>query len=402
MGVVLVLLKGALPLAGDGLILGAFLADEVAGLHCCQSLRLVGNFIANLCHGSRWNYLGHLRDRGYSTKGSVMMVLQELLERAAVRLVIGSNTVLLLRIGPRQLIIVTSTVLAEVPRHTSSDVLAILPSLRLMESLLVVVMISVGQIHAIGAVQGSGAKGSMCMARCSIGSWRAIDGVPRLRIARLSRDGNTMSDLIIPELRQVGRARQLMRLGLSKSVVTDNMVRHSMIIHTDSLLDKTLWLESVGVDERANVFSVLGWNLRAATVRMRWLSILQCALLLTRRERRVKFSVQEKVSENSARAPVDAISPAPDTRRGFRVDEDAATSDQALAFPVMWTARNMIQVSSQDSFDKHKGIFSGPDEAVPSHLEWDSWSLSVWHFLWMLDGVELENELELRCIEFIP
>lgn len=129
-----------------------------------------------------------------------------------------------------------------------------------------------------------------------------------------------------------------MRLGLSKGVVADNMVCYSMKIHADSLLDKTVWLESVGVDERANKFSVFRWDLRSATIWMRWLFILQSSLLLARSKRRLEFSVQEKVAKNAARAPVDAISPAPDTGRAFRVDENAATFDQAFAFPVMWTA----------------------------------------------------------------
>lgn len=53
----------------------------------------------------------------------------------------------------------------------------------------------------------------------------------------------------------------------------------------------------------------------------------------------------------------------------------------------------MIQLSSQDTLDKQKGIFSGLDEAVPSRGERDSWSLSVWHLHWTLDNTKLEIEL---------
>lgn len=65
----------------------------------------------------------------------------------------------------------------------------------------------------------------------------------------------------------------------------------------------------------------------------------------------------------------------------------------------------MIQLSSEDSFDKNKGIFSAPDEAVPSHVEGDGWRLSVWHFLWIPDGAELEKRvkiIKLWCAKFIP
>lgn len=304
----LVLRKGVVPRAGDGLSLGAFLADEVTG--GCQRLRLGSRSIVNLCHGRRWNYLGHLRGRGSSTKGRVLVVLEKVLH---VRLVIGCNTARRLRIGSRELIIVTNVALAEVSGHAPSDVLAILPSLHLLKSLLLVVMIGVGQIDTIGASQGSSAEGGMSVARRSIGSGRAIDSVARLRIARLRRDCNARSDFIVSEFRKAARGGQVMRLRISKSIVADNMVRYSMIIHTDSLLDKSLLLESVGVDERANEFSVLGWNLRSASVRMGWLSILQGALLLARSKRSTKFSVQQKVAKNAARAPVDAISPASDT-----------------------------------------------------------------------------------------
>lgn len=57
---VLVLRKGTVPLVGDGLILGAFLSDEITGFHCCHSLRLIGRFIGHLCHGRSLNYMGQL------------------------------------------------------------------------------------------------------------------------------------------------------------------------------------------------------------------------------------------------------------------------------------------------------------------------------------------------------
>lgn len=72
------------------------------------------------------------------------MVIQELmLQIAAVPLVIGLNTGLLLRKGPRGLKTVTNTALAIVPvGNASCDVLAIMSSRRWWESLLLVVMIS--------------------------------------------------------------------------------------------------------------------------------------------------------------------------------------------------------------------------------------------------------------------
>lgn len=172
------------------------------------------------------------------------------------------------------------------------------------------------------------------------------------------------------------------------TVVRHEMVRHTGDGHTHGLLDQPRILEAVRIDKRTDQGSLYlrlmcavtskrtrgrrGWGValggaimariglaRPAGGSRSTVGLLHGALLLTRREGLLEFSVDEEVAENSTGTPGHAVGPSLDARRVLLVDEDASTADEMTALPVMRATRDMVQDAGQTGFEENQGICGG-------------------------------------------
>lgn len=195
----------------------------------------------------------------------------------------------------------------------------------------------------------------------------------------------------VPKVGVFGRGDESAGHDILDAVVAYEVVRNAVVGDADGFLDEAIDLEGIRVDERANqrplgIFAdgrmVQGGSRgsKVAHARSRkaiilgdscWraLLLLQRPLLFARRKGLLELSIDEKVSEDAARAPRDAIGPAFDAGSVLFIDEDAAAADKVLALPVVRSARHMIEQTGQRAFKKHQGIEGRGYMALPRWIE---------------------------------
>lgn len=97
---------------------------------------------------------------------------------------------------------------------------------------------------------------------------------------------------------------------------------------------------------------------------LHWALALEGTLLLTRRGLSIELTIDQKVIENAAGAPVEAIGPALDAGGMLLVNEDVARADEGVTLTVVWTTRNVVEATIETSFEQDEGLPGIKDDAL--------------------------------------
>jgi hypothetical protein len=200
------------------------------------------------------------------------------------------------------------------------------------------------------------------------------------------------------------RSLQLSLFDIFDSVVRDEMMRDTVQRDAHGLLDQSVRSKAVAIDERANKLALhllvtvaCAWRGRLGVwlIGRRWwcwrqsvvvgnfviLGItaafgllrgslaLHGSLLLAGREGLLEFAVDQKVSENATGTPRDTVGPTLDTWRVLFVDEDTTALDKTCSLTVVRTARDVMELAAETSFEQYKTVHTVLDEAMPCRLK---------------------------------